>query len=300
MTDRVFARRYLQLLGLLRAWRTVTPPGFRPDGIYTLARHLNPYRTFAQTIATTLSGAFPERPAQTLWNDWLDNHTRFVMDFLDYEAITPHWVERNVQIGAPDCVAQIRQSGGLLLTYHTHHQNTLCCILGELGIRISPIGAAPEDSPLFPLIGTWARRVNADSEKHFRGGSYLFTNDLRRLTRQMHTELRDRHVVLSLCDFHQPESASPQGATLSNRTITPPVGAIQTALKHMAPIYVAYLGKENRTLRLDMARLQADGGIPGVVAQYLQYLEQRIQASPATWQGWEWFGTLPSLEQGHS
>ena len=299
MELRRFASRYLLLLRLLRAWRAFTPAGFRPNCVFTLTRHLNPYQTLAWKIAVALGDEFPERPSRLLWNEWLDNHTRFVMDFLDYDAVTPRWVEKNVEIANPECVAQIRQTGGLLLTYHTHHQNTLCCILGELGIRISPIGAAPEESPLYPLIGKWARRVNADSEKHFRGGSYLFTNDLRKLTRQMHAELRDRHVVLSLCDFHQPESASPRGTTLRKREISPPVGAIQTALKNETPVYVAYLGKVDRKLRLDMARLQTDGGIPGVVALYLRYLEQRIQASPPTWQGWEWFGNLPPLKQGH-
>ena len=300
MEHSAFASQYLRLIRLIRIWRTLAPTGCRPDCIYALARHLNPYQMLAQNISATLCGEFPELPSRALWHEWLDNHTRFVLDFLDYDAITPRWVEKNVEIAKPEFVAQIRETGGLLLTYHTHHQNTLCCILGELGIRISPIGAAPEESPLFPLIGKWALRVNADSEKHFRGGSYLFTNDLRKLTRQMHAELRDRRVVLSLCDFHQPESASPRGTTLRKRNITPPVGAIQTAMKNEAPIYVAYLGKADRKLRLDVARLQTDGGIASVVAQYLLYLDQRIQSSPATWQGWEWFGNLPPLEQGHS
>lgn len=69
-------------------------------------------------------------------------------------------------------------------------------------------------------------------EKHFRGGASPSPTHPRKLTRQMHNELHDRHVVLSLCDFHQPESVYCRETTSlpDPEGITPPVGSHTTAL----------------------------------------------------------------------
>ena len=69
MEHSAFASQYLRLIRLIRIWRTLAPTGYRPDCIYALARHLNPYQMLAQNIASTLCGEFPELPSRALWHD---------------------------------------------------------------------------------------------------------------------------------------------------------------------------------------------------------------------------------------
>ena len=170
-------RRYMLTFGPLARH---CPAPFWPALQSTLGRWLNPHYARKARICRALSTVTDNiTPA---WNAWLDSHSRFVYDLLRYASMTPRWVSDNVHIAEPERFAELCAQGGLLLTYHTHHQNTIGCVFGLSGCKSSTLAAAPENSPLFPLIGRWAQQLNRESAQHFGGGDYLFINHLRQLS----------------------------------------------------------------------------------------------------------------------
>lgn len=296
-----FAKRYLWLSRSLRIWKFFAPEGFRPAWLFALGRWISPYQVYREKVLASLRREYPDQPIQPLWRRWLDNHIRFVLDFLGYTALNSDWVERSVAIESPECLDELRQTGGLLLTYHMHHQNTLCCVLGTKGIKISAIASPPEDSPLFlafPALGRWAKKVNEDSAKLFSGGSYIFTNNVRKLVRQTREELSKHHVVLCLCDINVPDKGKATRTPLLNREISPPTGTIELTIKLGAPIYLAYLVLQEEKLRLSLKKLDASDDIAVITKEYFSYLESFLQIAPWSWQGWEWYGSLPSPTTG--
>ncbi len=242
----LFGQRYRRLLRLASVWVALTAGRWRPGFLWALGRWLSPFQLHAAKIRRAIALALPDMATDRVWRDWLDSHLRFVLDFLAYRAMDAAWLKRQVAIAQPALLDALRASGGLVLTYHTHHQNTLSSALGLAGITISPLASAPEDSPLFPLIGRWAQRVNADSAIHFNGGAYVFTDNLRVLVKAVRKLLNNRDVVLSLCDFHQPRPEASASGRLFDRSITPPTGAIDIALRHGAPIYAAICAPSER------------------------------------------------------
>lgn len=288
-----FAKRYRRLLRLFSLWVACTPGRWRPVFILALGRGLNPFKVQKDKILRSIRLALPEKPTQQTWRAWLDSHVRFMLDFLSYKSLDTAWLASEVIVAEPALLASLRESGGLLLTYHTHHQNTLCCVLGLEGIKISAIATRPEDSPFFPHIGRWAQRVNSDSAMHFRGGTYIFTDNLRKLLHTTRKVFASRDVVLCLCDFNQPAPGSRSSARLFDRSITPPAGTIEMAIKHGVPIFTAMFAPQNGKLVLNLMRLDDSGDVDSVIAGYFSFLESNIRANPACWQGWEWFEDLP-------
>lgn len=293
----LFAKKYRRLLRVFSLWVACTQGRWRPAFIFTLGRWLNPFQVHREKIRRSIRLALPENPVNPIWRDWMNSHIRFVLDFMTYNALDARWLKREVLVADPVLLESLRNTGGLLLTYHTHHQNTLCCALGLEGIKISAIAALPEHSPVFPFIGRWAKQVNSESEKHFRGGRYIFTDNLRMLLRTTRKTLANREVVLCLCDFHQPKPGVTTSAKLFDRVISPPTGAIEIALKQETPIFAAMFAPQNGQLILTLKRLDESRGIDAIIAGYFSFLESSIRTNPACWQGWEWFESLPLAEQ---
>lgn len=289
----LFGRKYRRLLWLASLWVALTTGRWRPGFVWTLGRHLSPFQLHAERIRRAIGLALPGLDVGPTWRRWLDNHLWFVLDFLGYRAMDKAWLQQQVVVAQPALLEALRASGGLVLTYHTHHQNTLSSALGLAGIRISPLASPPEASLLFPLIGQWAQRVNSDSAVHFNGGDYVFTDNLRDLVKSVRKMLQHREVVLSLCDFHQPRPGASASGRLFDRSISPPTGAIDIALRQGAPIYAAMFAPLDGKLTMQLTRLDDTGGAGTVVAGYFSFLESNLRANPACWQGWEWFEDLP-------
>lgn len=265
-------------------------------GVWTaLGRRLNPYVLRAPKIKRALASVLSPGQVDQVWRDWLDSHVRFTQDFLNYDRLDTAWLRNCVVFEQEDVLACLRASGGLVLTYHSHHQNTMCCALGLRGCTVSALAAAPQDSPLFSFIGHWATQVNAKSEQHFRGGRYLFLNDLRSLSRGLRDALAQKQVLVCLSDFHQPSARAVSGQVLG-RCMAPPTGAIEVALKLGAPIYVAMFAPIRGKLHLRLTKLKGNGAVPEIIGQYLTFLESCVLANPSCWQGWDWLGDLPLSE----
>ena len=288
-----FAKKYVRLLNIFSFLVLLIPNNFQPALIFWLGRVLSPFNVYAEKITRSIRTALPECNTKTVWNNWRNSHIQFLLDFLGYKHLNSAWLGDRVNCSDESALAALKQSGGLLLTYHTHHQNTMCCVLGLKHMKVSAVAASPADSPLFPYIGKWATRVNTDSAMHFNGGRYVFTNNLRRLLSTTRECLIKGEVVVSLCDFHQPKPEPVSNGILLNRCISPPTGIIEIALKYKVPIFLALFAPVEGKHYLHITQLTAAQSLDVVVSQYFSFLESNIRTNPACWQGWEWFEELP-------
>jgi lauroyl/myristoyl acyltransferase len=290
---KTFARRYLFFLQFLRFWNSFAPLRWRPYVLLLAARWLSPFRPRSASIRRAMKLAIPAIDDLHIWHEWLDSHLKFVLHFFQYSAVDTSWLSSEVRVMNPDVVTELRNSGGLVLTFHTHHQNTLCCFLGNAGIKVSAIAAPPEGSPLFPYMGYWMKRVNADSERHFLAGTYIFTSHLRKLLRSTQKLLVAREAVVCLCDFHQAGENDQPSACFFDRRVTPPTGVIKIALENSAPVFVAMLAPYKNLLCLQLQRLDGSHGLQHVIQEYFSFLEINIRKNPACWEGWDWFENFP-------
>ncbi|TXI34293.1 MAG: hypothetical protein E6Q53_01585 [Candidatus Moraniibacteriota bacterium] len=266
----------------------------------TIERRMSPFFKQVHAMSGSMAAVLPQAGVPEFRRAWLDSHALFARHFLEYRRIDHDWVKKNVVVEEPALLKEVVERGGVLLTYHTHHQNTLCCILGVLGSKVSAVAAAPEASPLYPVIGTWAVRVNADSAIHFRGGRYIFTNDLRALARDVRTALQESSVVVCLADFTQQGSKAPN-QRLFGRYISPPTGVIELGIKLETPFYFSVLAPESGVLKLKLRKFDDfSPSLNAVVSAYVSYLQECILVCPSLWQGWEWFGALPDVPESLS
>ena len=201
---------------------------------------LTPYSLYREAITSSVLEVFPNINPDDFWKKWVINHSLSILDFYRYENMSLDWVISSVNIINDQLIEELRETGGLVLTYHFHHQNTLCCALGLLGIKVSAIAASPSESKLDSYIGKWARKLNEKTERHFRGGRYLYTDNLREIVRDVPRILTDGHVVVCLLDNNH-SGQFPQIQKLFQRQIRVPRGIVEIALRHRAPVYVCAL-----------------------------------------------------------
>lgn len=267
-------------------------------------RTFDPYHIVRTDIveACAESLTLPDRIA--FWHLWELNFQRSIRDFYRYPQDAFKSMPSQVVVSDPTCLDQLRRDGGLVLTYHTHHQNTLCCALGMLGSKIWAIANRPESSPLYPFIGHWASKLNRSSESHFRGGQYLYTDDLKSIAVQVPKLFLSSSALVCLVDVHQPSPRSPK-LKLFNRLIEPPVGVIESARKAGAPFYLALLipneGSSihpplHATYELRIEQISNTSDSESILRFYFQRLEQLLQSHPYLWQGWQWLDGLPSRD----
>lgn len=288
-----FGRMYQRYLRWIAPLARYSPQWLWALTQRTLGRALNPYRYRQKAIMAGMAQALGAAH-RAAWAAWCDSHSQFVRNFTRYHLLNQETMRRQVRISDMDILAQLRTEGGLLLTYHTHHQNTLCCALGFEGCRVYAVASAPEMSPIFSYIDQWALQVNRESARHFHGGGYLFINDMRHLSRSVRKALTEKDVVVCLSDFHQPGDGCPM-LPLMSRQISPPAGVIDLALRLRAPIYLALCAPESGQLVLRIRRLGIVDDRKDVLAAYIAFLEEACRQNPSCWQGWDWFSDLPTL-----
>lgn len=291
-----FGRRYCRMLKIFHwlALRGLARPG--SVVIRQLGRWLSPYTIFRSKIEGAMQSVLSLSQPEACWNAWLDNHTRFVTDFLAYPGMDAGWVKNHVRVESAAVFSQLCADGGLFLTFHTQHQNTLACLPGLGGARVSAVASAPADSPLYPVIGCWAERLNESSAAHFNGGDYLFTNDLRGLAKNLRQAFQAGHVVVCLADVNQGEAGGAKVDFLG-RVIRPPTGVIEMALRLNVPIFAGILLFDGQGLVLKIIKIAPKITLTDTLAVYFSLLEQSITVNPACWQGWEWFSDLPVITE---
>lgn len=291
---KLFAKRYSRFLQLLELVAAYAPRGLQWPLSGIISRFSDPYNCSAADITASISIALSldTQTARRAWLRWRASHARFVLTIFQYEQMDSEWLRRSVQVQNPVLFKQIVQTGGLILTYHTHHQNTLAALLGTAGSTISPVAvSAAADSPLHQVIGRYIDLINSGSQQQFRGGTYLYTDNLRQVLQEARKRLRRGELLLSLCDFHQPSHERPH--RLLGRAITPPTGIIRLALKCGVPIYFGLLFPDSIG-RFQLLAAEANGSdLYQITEEYLDFLAQVVRHTPEAWQGWQWYGSLP-------
>lgn len=289
---RQFGQRYRRYLRWMTPIGRYSPAWLWPLLQKTLGRYLSPYRLKEQAIRASLTEAVGTEQSTKAWEAWLDSHTHFVRDLSRYHLLEARTLQQWIHVANMDVVEQLRAEGGLLLSYHSYHPNTMACVLDVMGCKVHAVTGRAEKTPLFPYIGPWINRLNEETVKHLQGGEYLIIDNMWQLMRSTKSALENKGVVICLADLHKPDSKV--GAfPLFSRQISPPSGVLDLALRQQAPIYLAMCAPEEGQLVLRLSRLGIADNRAAVLAAYVAFLEQACRQNPACWQGWDWFSDLP-------
>lgn len=291
-----FAGDYLRLLRASAWAERLLPEALQPRAALWLAERLSPYVARREPIVSAFSGALGIDPARAdeTWRRWLQSHGLFALTVFRYGRLSRRWLERQVSVSDPAVLARAVRDGGLVMTYHTHHHNTLGCVLGLSGCHITGLAESPSKSPLYPFLGEYIERINTGSASHFGGGDYLFTDQVRTLVQSMRRLLEEKKVIVSLSDFTQAQVApgTPVCRFLGRR-ISPPTGAVEIALRTEAPIYSAAMFPERHGFRFEILEVTRRDNAGDVLQQYFEHLEDIVRRHPWAWQGWDWYHALP-------
>ena len=275
-----FASRYKRFvsLGLVADW--VSPLFLRDFVARCLGRRASPYRLHAGRIISAMQTGLglSMRDAGTAWRCWRESHGQLCLTVLTYPRWTPDILHDGLTSTDLALLRRAASTGGLLLTYHSHHQNSLCTLFGLAGAKISVLAAPEEGSPWFSVIGNFIHRINRGSAMHF--------------VKVVKAEFDAGALVASLCDF----SAGSHAYAFLGRQVAPPTGAITMALKQRVPVYAAILyGGSGKKPVLRMLEIDCSQGEQGVITQYLAFLAKVVKDAPWAWQGWDWFLDFPPL-----
>jgi lauroyl/myristoyl acyltransferase len=290
-----FAADYQRMFGAAR-WAARLGPLVGASLAPTIGGRFSPYRPRGTAIKAAMAGALglSDEQADRAWRRWLASHGLFACTVYRYGHLDAGWLARKVRVGAPQALQEIVAHGGLVLTGHTHHHNTLGCVLGLAGCHITGLAAPALGSPLYPYLGDIIERINGGSALHFGGGGYLFTDELKTLVRESKRLLSQGKVIVSLCDFSQGPLLDTQPAIrFLGKLVNAPAGSIEIAQQVGVPIYAAFLFPQGKRFTFTTRKLDSSGSASLVLKQYFDALADVLRASPWAWQGWEWFDTLP-------
>jgi hypothetical protein len=170
-------------------------------------RMASPYAADRAQLELSYVQAFGANPqvAKELTDQWLASHGLFATSIFSYKRMNPEWVQQYVKIDKPDVMQSVQAKGGLVLSYHSHHHNTLGIVLGQSGVPTWGVAATEKASPMAPYTGSFMRIINGESEAKFGGGKYLFTDEPRNLLRGLKQAFSNQHAVVSICDNPVPK-----------------------------------------------------------------------------------------------
>ena len=259
-----------------------------------LGRFLSPYRADLPKVLAglQLGLGFSLAEAKVNARAWLASHGLFAVSLFDYPRMDEAWVRRHVTVEQPEVLARLVETGGLVLTYHSFHHNTLGVVLGQSGTRIYGVAASEKQAPDAPWVGKYTRLINAGSAARFAGGRYLFTDEMRQLVLGVREAFHEGHSVVTLCDNPTPPGVMPP-VTVMGRQVHVGTGVVELARDAQAPVFFALLYPDLRggfCLALKEAGVVLD--LHGTVQEYFEFLEEVLRRAPWAWQGWAWWGDL--------
>jgi len=258
-------------------------------------RLASPYVADRSLLELSYIQAFGASPdvAKALTNQWLASHGLFARSIFSYQHMSPEWVKQRVQIDQPEALQSLQAQGGLVLSYHSHHHNTLGIVLGQSGVTTWGVAATEKASPMAPYTGKFMRIINGDSEAKFGGGKYLFTDEPRNLLRGLKHAFASQHAVVSICDNPSPiEDEAP--VFFRGKQFHVGAGVVAMALEHQVPITLAILyptllgGYELKLMQLKNCTTVSE-----VLQSYFDFLADIVLQTPWAWQGFHWFSGLP-------
>lgn len=280
---RFFRRQHLlSFLGYQNLTRTLA--GYSP---YLFPARRSAIAKVAGQMERTLK--LPQRSARQQAGLWFKNFGLAGLTLFFYRKMNVDWIARHVEIDQPDLFQKIIRDGGLLMTYHCHHHNTIGCVFGVSGAKVLGISAAKNPEHDHPRIRKYHIGVMHDeSEKKFGGGRYLFLTQPRKVLKEMRQGLSNGNLVVGLADF-----PSPSGKTIAvdffGQRIRLQRWLFDVAAAHGGKIYLSTLETQGcqGQMRLNLTALQAPSA-EALAQGYVDFLAERVAANPSLWQGWEW------------
>ena len=258
-------------------------------------RIASPYKADLPQLVQSYMHAYGASPqlAHNLALQWLASHGLFARSIFDYHRMDGDWVQRHVITAQPEVLQSLREQGGLVLSYHSHHHNTLGIVLGQSGIPTWGVAATEKASPMAPYTGHFMRIINGQSEAKFGGGRYLFTDEPRNLLRGLKQAFAQKHAVVSLCDNPIPESEHPP-VQFMGRCFHVGAGVVEQALAQGAPITLALLCPDFKgNYHLHLKKLHTPQSPHEVLQTYFDFLSEVVRQTAWAWQGWHWYSGLP-------
>jgi hypothetical protein len=231
--------------------------------------------------------------AKEFTDQWLASHGLFATSIFSYPSMGPEWVKQKVKVERPELLESLQAQGGLVLSYHSHHHNTLGIVLGQSGVPTWGVAATEKASPMAPYTGRFMRIINGESEAKFGGGKYLFTDEPRNLLRGLKQAFSSKHAVVSICDNPAPASDEPP-VYFRGKQFHVGAGVVSMALEQSVPITMALLCPNllgGYVLRLK--QISNPNSVHEVLQTYFDFLDEILLQTPWAWQGLHWFSNLP-------
>lgn len=261
-----------------------------------LGRRFSPYR---QDLPKVLRGlheglGLPVPAVRVAARLWLASHGLFALSLFDWGR-NARWGQPVLEALQPDTRATLQElvrTGGLVLTFHSFHHNALGVVLGDAGTRVYGIAATEKNSPEAPYTGRYMRLVNGGSEAHFKGGRYLFTDEMKNLVRGVREAFAGHHSVVTLSDNPVP-AADGIPVTLLGKRFSVGGGVVALAQEAGVPVYFALLyprAEGGYRLALEAAGPVTDTA--HTLQAYFDFLDRQLRLAPWAWQGWAWFADL--------
>jgi hypothetical protein len=257
-------------------------------------RMASPYAADRAQLELSYVQAFGATPqvAKELADQWLASHGLFATSIFSYERMNPEWVQQYVKIDMPDVIQSLQAKGGLVLSYHSHHHNTLGIVLGQSSVPTWGVAATEKASPMALYTGRFMRIINGESEAKFGGGKYLFTDEPRNLLRGLKQAFSNQHAVVSICDNPVPKGDdAPLG--FRGKQFFVGAGVVDMALSQNVPITLALLCPDLRGgYELRLQALPSGLSSHQVLQAYFDFLSECVAQMPWAWQGWHWYSCL--------
>jgi lauroyl/myristoyl acyltransferase len=257
-------------------------------------RMASPYMADRAQLELSFVQAFGATPqvAKELTDQWLASHGLFATSIFSYKRMSPEWVQQYVKIEKPDVMKSLQDQGGLVLSYHSHHHNTLGIVLGQSGAPTWGVAATEKASPMAPYTGRFMRIINGESEAKFGGGKYLFTDEPRNLLRGLKQAFSSQHAVVSICDNPVPQGDDAP-LVFRGKLFFVGAGVVDMALSQNVPITLALLCPDLRgSYELRLQALPSGLSSHQVLQAYFDFLSECVAQMPWAWQGWHWYSGL--------
>ena len=257
-------------------------------------RMASPYMADRAQLELSFVQAFGATPqvAKELTDQWLASHGLFATSIFSYKRMSPEWVQQYVKIEKPDVMKSLLDQGGLVLSYHSHHHNTLGIVLGQSGVPTWGVAATEKASPMAPYTGRFMRIINGESEAKFGGGKYLFTDEPRNLLRGLKQAFSSQHAVVSICDNPVPQGDDAP-LVFRGKQFFVGAGVVDMALSQNVPITLALLCPDLRgSYELRLQALPSGLSSHQVLQAYFDFLSECVAQMPWAWQGWHWYSGL--------
>ena len=257
-------------------------------------RMASPYVADRAQLELSFVQAFGATPqvAKELTYQWLASHGLFATSIFSYKRMSPEWVQQYVKIEKPDVMKSLQAQGGLVLSYHSHHHNTLGIVLGQSGVPTWGVAATEKASPMAPYTGRFMRIINGESEAKFGGGKYLFTDESRNLLRGLKQAFSSQHAVVSICDNPVPQGDDAP-LVFRGKQFFVGAGVVDMALSQNVPITLALLCPDLRgSYELRLQALPSGLSSHQVLQAYFDFLSECVAQMPWAWQGWHWYSGL--------